>query len=96
MGYRKNWARLIQKIYELDLLTCPKCQGLMRVISFIEDPEVLKKVQHLGLWGVKPRPPPWMAKAQSRYTEPYIDYSDLQVPPCENGLYRLTPIENTR
>ena len=25
-GYRKNWARLIQKIYEADPLTCPKCQ----------------------------------------------------------------------
>jgi hypothetical protein len=22
--YRKNWARLIQKIYEVDPLTCPK------------------------------------------------------------------------
>ena len=25
--YRKNWARLIRKIYEVDPLTCPKCQG---------------------------------------------------------------------
>jgi hypothetical protein len=25
---RKAWARLIQKIYEVDPLTCPKCQGL--------------------------------------------------------------------
>ena len=24
--YRKKWARLIQKIYEVDPLTCPKCQ----------------------------------------------------------------------
>jgi len=39
--YRKNWARLIQKIYEIDPLTCPKacpepvegCGGIMRVIS---------------------------------------------------------------
>ena len=28
-GYRKNWARLIQKIYEVDPLTCPKCHGPM-------------------------------------------------------------------
>jgi len=26
-AYRKNWARLIQKIYEVDPLTCPKCRG---------------------------------------------------------------------
>ena len=38
--YRNNWARLIQKIYEVDPLTCPKCQGRMSIISFIEDQEV--------------------------------------------------------
>jgi hypothetical protein len=35
--FRRNWARLIQKIYEADPLVCPKCQGVMRVISSIED-----------------------------------------------------------
>jgi hypothetical protein len=35
--HRKNWAGLIQKIYEIDPLTCPKCQGRMKTISFIED-----------------------------------------------------------
>jgi len=24
---RQNWARLIRKIYEVDPLVCPKCQG---------------------------------------------------------------------
>ncbi len=33
----RNWARLIQKIYEVDPLTCPKCSGAMKVISVIED-----------------------------------------------------------
>jgi hypothetical protein len=40
--YRKNWARLIQKIYEIAPLTCPKCQGQMRIIAFIEDEELIK------------------------------------------------------
>ena len=57
--YRKNWARLIQKIYEVDPLTCAKCQGKMRIIAFIEDQEVIKKIlKHLGLWGKNQRPPP--------------------------------------
>ena len=48
--YRKNWARLIQKIYEVDPLTCPKCWGSMRIISFIEDREVIKTIlKRLGL-----------------------------------------------
>ncbi len=42
--YRKNWARLIQKIYEVDPLTCPKCSAKMKVISVIEDEEVIKKI----------------------------------------------------
>ena len=57
--FRKNWARLIQKIYEVNPLTCPKCSGKMEIISMIEDEEVIKKIlKHLGLWDVKLWPPP--------------------------------------
>jgi Putative transposase len=54
-GYLKNWARIIQKIYEVDPLTCPNCSGKMKIISVIEDQDVIKKIlKHLGLWQVKP------------------------------------------
>ncbi len=57
-AYRKSWARLIQKIYEVDPLICPKCRGTMRIISFIEDQEVLKAIlTHLGLWILRSRSP---------------------------------------
>jgi hypothetical protein len=70
-GYRKNWARLIQKIYEIDPLTCPKCHGPMAVIAFIEAEDVIEKIlKHLGLWELTPRPPPRIAKAQPLCTEP--------------------------
>ena len=50
---------MIQKIYEVDPLTCPKCQGSMRVIAFIEHEDVIKKIlKHLGLWEVKRNPSP--------------------------------------
>ena len=85
--YRKNWARLIQKIYEVDLLTCPKCQGRMRIISFIEDEEVIKKIpKHLGLWDVKARPPP-RANSPPESSEQYVDYSDSQIPVSDGHLY---------
>ncbi len=72
-GYRKNWARLIQKIYEVDPLACPRCKGEMRVLSFIGDQDVIKKIlMHLGLWEVNPRPPPRSAKSQPLSTEPHI------------------------
>jgi len=56
---RRSWARLIQKIYEVDPLVCPKCSGNMKVIAFIEKPDVIKKIlKHLGLWHVKRKPQP--------------------------------------
>ncbi len=68
----RNWARLIQKIYEVDPLTCPKCQGSMRVISIIEDQEVINKILgHLGLCQTNQRPPP-----KPKSLELQIDYSD--------------------
>jgi hypothetical protein len=58
-AFRKNWARLIQKIYEVDPFLCPKCSSEMRVIAFIEEPDVVKKIlKHLGLWDVKRKPQP--------------------------------------
>ncbi len=57
--YKRNWARLIQKIYEVNPLTCARCGGAMGIIAFIEDPEIVKKIlKHLGLWDLKARPPP--------------------------------------
>jgi len=54
----------------------------MRIISFIEDEEVIKKIlKHLGLWLVKSKPPP---RANSPPAEPYIDYSDSQIPPFDD------------
>ncbi|MFC1887053.1 hypothetical protein ACFLZM_08370, partial [Thermodesulfobacteriota bacterium] len=57
--FRKNWARLIQKIYEVDPLVCPRCFSKMRVIAMIEDPIVIKKIlKHLDLWEIKRKPRP--------------------------------------
>jgi hypothetical protein len=58
-AFRKSWARLIQKIYHVDPLLCPKCLGSMRIISIIDDSEIIKKIlKHLDLWDVKRKPPP--------------------------------------
>jgi hypothetical protein len=82
---RKNWARLIQKIYEVDPLTCPKCQGRVKILTFIEDEEVIKKIlTHLGLWDIKAIFPP---KATATPPDFHIDYSDSHVPPCDDYLF---------
>ena len=83
--FRKNWARLIQKVYNVNPLLCPKCLGSMKIISFIEDEEVIRKIlKHLGLWEVKQKPPP---RANAPPLNIRIDYTDSQIPPCEDDLY---------
>ncbi len=42
--FRRNWARLIQKIYGVDPLLCGKCGGLIGVVSVIEDEQVIKRI----------------------------------------------------
>ena len=59
-GANKSWARLIKKIYEVDPLICPKCGGDMRIIAFIEDYKIIRKIlDYLGIYEFKrDRPPP--------------------------------------
>ena len=45
---RAAWARLIEKVYEADPLSCPRCHNPMKVIAVIIDPvQVLKILRHL-------------------------------------------------
>jgi len=53
--FRKNWARLIKNIYNVDPLVCPQCHGRMRIISAIEQADVIEKI---GLWMPNRSPPP--------------------------------------
>ena len=41
---KQSWARLLQKVYEVDPFVCPKCQGTMSVVAIIEDPKELAKI----------------------------------------------------
>ena len=52
----------------------------MRIISFIEDQEVIDKIlRHLGLWQNKQRPPPKPLELQ-------LDYRDSQLPCYEDAF----------
>ncbi|MGD0918790.1 MAG: hypothetical protein ABSB22_20265 [Thermodesulfobacteriota bacterium] len=56
-------------------MTCPKCQGRMKIISFIEDEEVIEKIlKHLGLWEMKARLP---LKSSASLVTMHFDYSDF-------------------
>ena len=52
---RKTWARLIAKIYEIDLFVCPKCGSKMRVIVVIQDVAEIKRIlKHMKEIGRSP------------------------------------------
>ena len=59
----------------------------MKVISVIEDEEVIKKIlKHLKLWDQKARPPP-KPPTQQKTPEYRIDYSESQLPASDKWLY---------
>jgi hypothetical protein len=91
-AFRKNWARLIQKIYHVNPLLCPKCQGSMSIISFIDDSEIIRKIlKHLNLWDVKRKPP---ARAHGPPTEAFIIYDEFSSPSADDYIIDVDyPIE---
>ena len=93
--FRRNWSRLIQKIYEIDPLVCPKCQGAMRIISSIEDSAVIRAtLEHRGLWLARARPPPKIhgppvcLHSTDSQADPYIMDAVSQIPINDDQLYR--------
>ena len=56
---KRAWARLIKQVCEVDPLVCPHCGGAMRILAFIEQPEVIEKIlTRLGLWPAPAHNPP--------------------------------------
>jgi hypothetical protein len=60
---RRSWAQLIKRVYEVDPLVCPKCQGEMRIIAFIIDHDVVDAIlrHQAKAESQSPRGPPGVA-----------------------------------
>ena len=91
---RQRWAALIKRVYEVDPLICPRCGGLMRIISFIKtcQGEVIRKIlTHCGLREdpeAAERPPPRAAPNKvglgDLFYEPDPDYVPFAADPVED------------
>ncbi len=46
----------MRRVFKRDVLQCPECNGRMRLIATIEQPEVIRAI--LGSLGIRARPPP--------------------------------------
>ena len=54
----KGWAEMIRKVYEVDPLLCPACEGQMSIIAFTENPKVIDRIiGNLKLTFVAEHPP---------------------------------------
>ena len=55
----ENWSLPAVLWREVDPLVCPKCQGEMIIIAFIEQPHIIKKIlNHLNMWEISNHGPP--------------------------------------
>jgi len=57
---RRRWAELLRRVYEVDPPGCPRCGGEIRIVSFIQTPEVIDRIlRHLREKGRDARAGPW-------------------------------------
>jgi hypothetical protein len=50
---------MIRKVYEVDPLICPRCDGRLKVIAFLTEYAVVHRiVEHLKLSFIAEKPPP--------------------------------------
>jgi hypothetical protein len=73
-----SWAALIRAVFEVDPLVCPRCGGTMKIISFIQEEDVIRSIlKHCNLWKESlPRPPP--EKVVPSDTELVYDYDFVE------------------
>ena len=79
---RITWAALIKAVYEVDPLKCPKCGGTMKIVAFIEEPNVIEKIlRHSELWKEPaPHPPPVKSLGPPEVEcDPELDYQLLSL-----------------
>ncbi|RMH18936.1 MAG: hypothetical protein D6701_05575 [Gemmatimonadetes bacterium] len=54
-SYRLDWAALLQRVFDVDVLVCGKCGGRSKVIAVIKDGLTARKIlDHLGLGDAQP------------------------------------------
>ena len=68
---RMRWAALLQRVFEIDALRCPRCGRAMRLIAAIEDPDVARRI--LECLKLPARAPPLEAAAAAPEQPQWLD-----------------------
>ncbi len=76
----KTWRECIKKVWEADPLTCPRCQAEMKIISFITEPETVRRIlEHLKRW----KDPVRKGRSPPNTTPPAL--SHIHYEPCDDS-----------
>ena len=76
---RIDWARLLRRSMDVDVLKCPKCDGRLRVLAIITEREPVQRIlSHLAM----PTGPPPVARAR----DPSDDVDDVEPTQLELAL----------
>jgi hypothetical protein len=68
---RLEWAKLLKRVFAVDVLRCARCEGPMRLIAFVDDERIARKIlEHLGL---PARAPPRGRAVPRRGQLPLVD-----------------------
>jgi hypothetical protein len=73
---RLLWAQLLQRVFGVDALACPRCGEQMRLLAVIQEPKATRAI--LECLGLPSRAPP-LAPARRESTEPELDFGELPI-----------------
>ena len=72
-----DWATLLRRSFQVDVLECPKCHGRLRVLAVLTEREPVQRIlAHLGL----PTQAPPLARARDPSDDVVEDQDDGQLP----------------
>ncbi|MGI9474711.1 MAG: transposase [Rubripirellula sp.] len=104
-GTLSAWARLINRVYEVDPLECPCCGGQMKIVSFIEgcQGDVIERIlRHCSLWEGPLRtssgargPPQQPARATPQHDLQFVPEPEYRQDECFDSDGRQSQTEGT-
>jgi hypothetical protein len=53
---RQPWARLLRRVFAIEILVCPRCGGPRRILGAVTEPHAVRRL--LAALGLAPEPPP--------------------------------------
>ena len=61
---RRRWAELLRRVHQVEVEGCPACGGAMRILAFITELAVVRRIlTHLERGGIDARAGPWAGAA---------------------------------